>query len=120
MNLKLYPGTRAFATLKSTIDMNIGVGNAGANNAHPGGCTPAWGQCQGGTFSGHESPLAGIGEKALAFPGNKAGGALVMFVSRNTTVVLQTGGPYAVSGPDQAQLVAFARLILRMHVSLAG
>lgn len=120
VDLKLYRGSRTFATLKSRIDVNIGTENATADNADPGGCTPAWGQCKGGTFYGHESPLASLGQKALAFPGSKAGGALVMYISKNVTFVLNSDGPYAAPGPDQAQLVAFARLVLRMHLRLAG
>jgi hypothetical protein len=119
MSLEVYRGTRAYAAEKAQIDESIGTANANANGASPGTCSRAWGQCEGGTYFGHESPLAGLGEKALAFPGNKNGDALVMFIWKRDTFLVESSGPYGQAGPDQAQLITFARLLLRSHFRLA-
>jgi hypothetical protein len=120
VTFQVYKGTHVFASVKAQIDETIGTDNMNANNAVPGTCTPAWGQCEGTTYNGHESPLAGLGEEAVAFPGNKLAGALVMFIANGETFVVESSGPYGQPGPDQARLVAFSRLVLRSHFSLAG
>jgi hypothetical protein len=117
VSLDLYRGSRAFAEQKSSIDEGIGSGNATQDAADPGGCTAAWGQCMGGTYNGHESPLDGLGEKALAFPGSASEDSLVMFVSDDFTFTLGSDGPYTDHGPGERQLISFARLLIRTHFS---
>ncbi|MEO8966832.1 MAG: hypothetical protein ABI427_04635 [Solirubrobacteraceae bacterium] len=118
--LKVYKGVGAYGTVKQIVDNNIGTENMVSNNSAPGTCTPAWGQCKDGNYFGHESPFAGLGQTALAFPGSRAAGALVMYIARGETFLVQSNGPLASPGPGQARLIAFSRLLLRIHFSLAG
>jgi hypothetical protein len=121
MSLKAWAGTAQYRQLKATIDENIGTINMNDDqsaDAGSGACKPARGQCKGTQYNGHESPLSGLGGRALGFPGNKQAGALVMFTFHGNTICLTSNGPKASPGPTEAQLIAFARLLTRSHYSV--
>jgi hypothetical protein len=114
MTFEVYRGTASPAVLLKRIGSQQGVVN-GQLNGGTQPCTPALaGYCQGSKFDEHLVPLAGLGQRALDDPGGPEDGAKVLFIWSGNTYWLGSSGPYGQKGPNLHQLLAFARLIIRI------
>jgi hypothetical protein len=113
VTLKVYRGTAALELVEGTINVSIGTNNSQAN-ATGVPCEPAKdGQCKGTLFNGHSVAAFGLGDRAYDFPGGAAGGANALFTWKGYTFLVQSSGPYSIPGPDLAQVLAFAHLLIK-------